>query len=167
MARSTSHVTALQFAPGHLAFTRARATDQGFETEGSVIEYGDWDPSSGALASALADFVKRHGLADDALYYVLPRHEAAARILELPSQDAEEMRGMVHLSAEEIVPYPLNELLTSYTVLESLSGGSSRVLAVVVKKSVVESALDIISSAGLHVEQVLLSTASILTAVQS
>jgi len=167
VARSSAHVTALQFAPGYLAFTRARATDQGFAAEGSVVEFGDWDPASGALSAALSDFVKRHALSDDTLYYVLPRHEAAARILELPSQDAEEIRGMVHLSAEEIVPFPLNELLTSYTILESLPGGVSRVLAVVVKKSVVESTLDVISSAGLRVEQVLLSTASILTALQT
>ncbi len=165
MARNASHVTALQFAPGYLAFTRARAADQGFRTEGSAVDHGQWDPSDGSLARALGEFVRRHGLADDALHYVLPRHEAAARIVELPSQNADELRGMVHLSAEEIVPYPLDELLTAYTVLEALPGGSSRVLAVVVKKSVVESALNVIAAAGLQVEQVLFSTAALITAL--
>lgn len=165
MARNASHVTTLQFAPGYLAFTRARAAERGFSIVGAAAEHGTWDPEDGSLARALGEFVRRHGLAHDALYFILPRHEAAVRILEMPSQDADELRGMVHLSAEEIVPYPLDELLTAHTILETLPGGSSRVLAVVAKKSVIESALNIIAAAGLQVEQVLFSTSALITAL--
>ncbi len=166
MARSPSHVGVIQFAPGYLSFTRALQTDTGFAEETSGVEFGQWDAADGSLAHALADFVRRNGLNEDRLHLVIPRHEAAVRILELPSQDAEELRGMVHLSAEEIVPFPLSELLTAHCTLESLSGGSSRVLAVVVRKAVVESALNVVSAAGLRVDQVLLSTASLTTALR-
>jgi Tfp pilus assembly PilM family ATPase len=166
MARNPAHVTVIQFAPGYLAFTRAQQADDGFSGETSGIEYGQWDAADGSLARALADFVRRNGLGGDRLYLVIPRHEAAARIVELPSQDPDEIRGMVHLSAEEIVPVPLSELLTAHCTLETLPGGASRVLAVVVRKTVVESALAVVAAAGLRIEQVLLSTACLMTALR-
>jgi type II secretory pathway component PulL len=142
-----------------------RAADTG-AVVAQVLERGSWNVEDGSLAAALADFAGRHGLADDRVYFILPRHEAAVRILELPSQDPEELRGMVHLGAEEIVPFPLDELLTSFCVLENLEGGSSRVLAVVVRKAVIEAWLDILRGAKLDSEQILLSTACLLTALK-
>ncbi len=163
MARSPRHITILHAGPGHISFVRA-------DESGAVIvqatERGPWSIEDGSLAAALGDFAGRHGLSGDRVFFVLPRHEAAVRILELPSQDPLELGGMVHLGAEEIVPFPLDELQTSYCLLESLDGGSSRVLAVVVRKTVVETYLGALRSARLDFEQVLLSTSCMLTALK-
>ena len=40
-----------------------------------------------------------------------PRHEITARIIELPSQDPDELVGMIRLGCEEYVPYPADELI--------------------------------------------------------
>ena len=167
MARNPSHLTVVQFAPSYLAHTRAKIVDNSVSDLTSGVEFGTWDSANGSLARALADFARRNEFAGDRLHLIVQRHEAAVRILELPSQDPDEIRGMVHLSAEEIVPFPLNELLTAHSILESLPGGASRVLAVVVRRIVVESALDVVAAAGLRVEQVLLSTACILTSLRT
>jgi len=153
----------LQAGPGHISFVR------GGETGGVLAqasERGTWSQEDGTLAAALADFGKRHGLADDRVFFVLPRHEAAVRILELPTQDPDELGGMVHLGAEEIVPFPLDELATSYCLLENLDGGSARVLAVVVRRVVLEGYVALMKGAGITPEQVFLSTACLLTALK-
>lgn len=163
MARKAVHISVLQAGPGHISFVR------GGESGGvlaQVSERGAWSPDDGSLAAALGDFVKRHGLAQDRIFLVLPRHEAAVRILELPTQDPDELRGMVHLGAEEIVPFPLDELATSYCLLENLDGGSARVLAVVVRRSVLEAQVALLRSAGVTPEQIYLSTACLLTALK-
>ncbi len=163
MARSPRHITILHAGPGHISFVRGEAT-------GAVVaqaaERGPWNLEDGSLATALGDFAKRHELLDDRIFFVLPRHEAAVRILELPSQDPLELGGMVHLGAEEIVPFPLDELQTSYCLLSPIEGGSSRVLAVVVRKAVIEAYLDALRAARLDFEQVFLSTSCILTALK-
>lgn len=163
MARKAVHISILQAGPGHISFVR------GAESGGvlaQVSERGAWSPDDGSLAAALADFVKRHGLAQDRVFFVLPRHEAAVRILELPTQDPDELRGMVHLGAEEIVPFPLDELATSYCLLENMDGGSARVLAVVVRRAVLETYVALLRGAGVTPEQVYLSTACLLTALK-
>ncbi len=163
MARQTKHIAILHCGPGHLSF--ARAAESG-AVVAQACERGPWNLEDGTLAAALEDFAGRHALAGDRVFFVLPRHEAAVRILELPSQDPEELRGMVHLGAEEIVPFPLDELMTSFCVLEPLDGGASRVLAVVARKTVVEAWLNLLRGAGLECEQILLSTACLLTALR-
>lgn len=164
MARNPTNTAVLQITPGYLAYTRATPLPGGgFSVIDSGTEYGAWKSEDGSLGKALKEFVQRHELGEDRIFLVLPRHEAAARILDLPARDPEELRGMVHFGAEEIVPFPLEELLTSYCVLDSLPENSSRVLAVVVRKAVVESLIDIASGAGLRVEQILFSTACLLT----
>jgi len=163
VARNPRHITILHAGPGHISFVRG-------EESGAILaqaaERGPWSLEDGSLAVALRDFAGRHGLAEDRVFFVLPRHEAAVRILELPSQDPLELGGMVHLGAEEIVPFPLDELLTSYCLLEPVAGGSSRVLAVVVRKVVVEAYLDALRAAHLDFEQVFLSTSCMLTALK-
>lgn len=164
MARKAVHITVLQVAPSHISFVR------GGEADGvlaQVSERGAWSPDDGSLATALPDFVKRHGLLHDRVFFVLPRHEAAVRILELPTQDPYELGGMVHLGAEEIVPFPLDELATSYCLLENLDGGSARVLAAVVRRTVVEGYVELLRGAGITPEQVFLSTACLLTALKN
>lgn len=163
MARKSVHISVLQAGPGHISFVR------GGETGGvlaQVSERGAWLQEDGSLATALSDFVKRHGLTHDRLFFVLPRHEVAVRILELPTQDPVELGGMVHLGAEEIVPFPLDELATSYCLLENLDGGSARVLAVVARRAVLEGYVGLLRGAGVVPEQVYLSTACLLTALK-
>ncbi len=163
MARKAIHITILQTGPGHISFVR------GGEAGGvlaQVSERGAWSADDGSLAAALKDFVKRHELAQDRVFFVLPRHEAAVRILELPTQDPVELGGMVHLGAEEIVPFPLDELATSYCLLENLDGGSARVLAVVVRRTIIEGHVAMLRDAGVAPEQVFLSTACLLTALK-
>ena len=60
------------------------------------------------------------------------------------------------LGAEEIVPFPLEELVTGHYILEKLPHGSSRVLAVVVHRDVIEAHLSVLKAAGLFPEQIFL-----------
>lgn len=163
MARKSPYTTVLQASPTHLAFLRTRANGDDVAVEAQGFERGTWSAEDGSLQDALTEFVRAHDLADDRIVTVLPRHEAALRILELPSQNKAELDGMVRLGAEDIVPFPLEELHTAYCVLETLPDGGSRVLAVVVRKAVLQAHLDLVRAGGLEPDQVLLSTACLLT----
>lgn len=163
MARKSPYITVLQVSPAYLSFVRTRVKGEDVVPESSSCERGLWQAEDGSLQEALRDFAARHRLGEDRVYTVLPRHEAALRILELPSQRDSELDGMVQLSAEDIVPFPIEELHTSYCVLERVGTGGSRVLVAVVRKAVLEAHLNVLNEAGLDPEQVFLSTACLLT----
>jgi hypothetical protein len=93
---------------------------------------------------------------------VLPRHEATLRILTLPAQDPDEIKSMVSLSASELVPYPIEEMLVTHACLARLPGGESRVLVVLVRQEVIDGHLAEMRDAGLEPTHVFLSTACLI-----
>jgi type II secretory pathway component PulL len=87
-----------------------------------------------------------------------------ARILELPSQDVAEIAGMIRLSAEEYVPFPVEELLIDQCILQKLADGRSKVLAVFAHQDVVNGLVKTLNQAQIEPEQIYLSTACLASA---
>lgn len=164
MARNGSIVSVLQFGPGYLSYVKLKPGTGGPCVVESEVQRGDWSREDGSLQRAVKDFAAKKRLAGTRLFTVLPRHEATLRVLELPTQSDEEIRGMVRLSAEEIVPFSLDDLVTAHSVLENLPGGSAKVLAVVVHRDIIDAHLGVLRDAGLDPEQVFLSTACLMAA---
>ncbi len=103
-------------------------------------------------------------ITEDLLCTVLPRHEITSRVLSLPTQDPQEAENMVCLSAEEYVPYGLDELIVDASMIEALPGGESRVLAVLAHKDVVRNHVNLLHRAGLSPRRIFLSTACLVSA---
>lgn len=165
--RKPSNISVLTFSERLISVVRVLPSDSGLDVAGSWRERGRWSHEEGALGEALKSFGERHGLAGDRVFTVIPRHEVTVRVLELPSHDEEEIEGMVRLSAEEIVPYPVEELIVSQCILDRLEGGLSRVLAAVVHQNVIHAHLELLKGAGIEPEQIYLSTACLLSAAQA
>lgn len=161
MARKSGNISILQFDEGMLGVLRIKA-GAGIEVLAHHVERGHW--STDTLPDALKDFAAQHHVAGDRVFTVLPRHEVTTRILEMPSQSDSELAGMIQLSAEEYVPYPLSELVTAHAVLERIEGGASRVLVVVAHKDVIQRHLAALKHAGVDPEQIFLSTACLISA---
>ena len=67
----------------------------------------------------------------------LPSSRLLMRVLELPSVDLDELTGMVELQADQIFPFPLDQLTVSYEVLHQTED-HSRVLVVAAQRKVVD-----------------------------
>lgn len=164
MARKGSNISILQFGPSFISLLRVKPGAADLRVTASAVRRGDWSAEDGSLSKAIAELVRAHKASNDRLFTVLPRHEATLRELELPSQSDEEIDGMVRLGAEDIVPFPLDQLVTGHRILDRLPSGSSKVLAVVVQRRIVDEHLELLRAADLAPEQIFLSTDCLIAA---
>lgn len=125
---------------------------------------GPWGDEDGTLEAALSRFASEHIQPGDILLSVLPRYDITTRLLELPGENDAEIDGMLRLNAEEHVPYAADELVIRHATLRKLPSGESLVLAVFARTNVVDDHLAMLKGAGLEPEQILLSTACLLSA---
>lgn len=163
MARKSSYASIYHVDPRAISVLRCRLSG-GKPAETSWLRHtGDWATPE-AVSEALRGLVEQEGLKDDAAYLILPRHDVTTRFLTLPSHDMNEIAGMVRFSAEEYVPYSLDELIIDQWVLNPLESGESHVLAALAHHDVVERHIGVLTSAGIRPERVMLSTACLANA---
>ena len=124
---------------------------------------GDWGNAE-AQQQALSDFIQANGLQQDTMYSVLPRYDVTTRVITLPSHDPKEIAGMVRFSVEEYVPFTMDEVVIDQCILRKLDSGESETLIAIAHKDVVEKHLELLRTAGISPEKVLLSTACIYAA---
>ena len=163
MSRKTNHISILQFDGHCITRLRVRRSTRGIEVLAFDQERGNW-PTAETLSDALQAFTEAHGLAEDQVYTVLPRHEITARIVVLPSQDPAEIEGMVRLSAEEYVPYPADELVIDLHILQQTPADESKVLAVFAHHDVVDAHVELLKESHIEPEEIFLSTACLASA---
>ncbi len=164
MAKGTGHINILLVDEHLLSLLQVRPTSKGVDVVAHEVEHGAWSAQDGTLETALRAFVQMHQLAGEDVYTVLPRHEITSRIVVLPSADMDEIQGMIRLSAEEYVPYPLNDLVLDQCLLARLADGSSRVMAVFAHKDLVSAHMAMLGKVGIEPKQIYLSTACLASA---
>lgn len=164
MAPKGKSITVLHFNEHTISLLRAQRSGDGIKVVDWQETRGPWARDDGTLQEALAKFSENHGLAKEAVYSVLPRHEITVRLLELPSQDENELHDMLVLTAEEYVPYSVKELVMDMAVVAKLPSGSARILAAFAHKDVVQAHLAMLHGAGIRPADVFLSTACLAAA---
>ena len=167
MARKNSHISILQFDERFIARLRVSRSETGVQVLSWEQEHGAWSAQDGTLEAALKAFVAAHGLAEDAVFTILPRHDITTRIILLPSHDAEEIANMVRFSAEEYVPYTIDEILIDQCILYGMPNGESLVLAAFAHRDVVEGHMRLLQQAGVTPDHVYLSTACLASAAMA
>ncbi|MBI2431507.1 MAG: pilus assembly protein PilM [Candidatus Hydrogenedentes bacterium] len=164
MARKTGHTGILQAEPHLISYVRADLTGGKPRILAFFQERGHWPQEDGELARALTAFANNHGLAEDTIYTVLPRHEITCRIVSLPSHQEAELANMLELSAEEYVPFAASELIIDHAILRKYPSGESDVLAAFAHKDVADNHLRLLRDAGLDPAEIYLSTACLASA---
>lgn len=167
MKRNAKKISIVQFSEHALSRLRVTPSPSGVAVDSHAYVQGDWPRQDGSLEEALRAFALEHRIKNDRVYSVLPRHDVTTRILNLPSQDAEEIRGMLRLGASEYVPYPAEELVVAHAILEKLPDGSAKTLAVIAHQDAVQDHFDLLKAAGIEPHRILLSTACLLSAALS
>ena len=164
MGRKARHISLLEIGDGHFS----RLQIEGTGKEPSVLAFnqqkGAWDGKQEATNTAFQEFAATHQLQEDRIISVLPRHRVTTRILEVPSLDQDEIESMVQLSAEEFVPYPIDEVQIDFTVLSHTADGESKVLVALAHQDLIQAHLDVLASAGLEPEHIYLSTTCLVKA---
>ena len=126
-----------------------------------VLEYEtnfDLTHTSEGTLSQLIHKARENKWLNEPCYLVLPRHEITSRIITLPSQDIEEIKNMVSLSAEEFVPYSLEEIQISQCILEKLPDSQSRVFVAIAHRDLIQEKIKTLQNIGWEPSGILVST---------
>lgn len=121
-----------------------------------------FDPVKGDGSAALRTLVAGHGYAGLPAVALVPRQSVNIRMVELPSQDAAEIRDMVDLQATKQTPYTRDEVLVDYRASTSDRHGYTHVTLVIVQRSVLRHRYYLIEEAGLRLVQVSVSSEALL-----
>jgi len=95
----------------------------------------------------------QHGYLKGELHHALPAHRTLLRVFDFPSDDPEEIEGMVDLQMDKIAPFPVEHMYVSHEVLNE-ADGISRVLVVAAHKKWVEHAGESFAEAGLDLTRI-------------
>ena len=125
----------------------------GLETE--VISS---DRDDKELIQKLRQILKKLGYNNNRLIVALPRQRVTSRYLKVPTQIPKELDGIVGLQAARYLPYPANELITSYQVILSDKEGCSEVNLVIVHKDIIEYYLNILRGLNIRNFRIILSS---------
>ena len=147
MSHRPNCISILTFDERTITRLRVRPSTSGIDVVSFDIERNRPDLS---LDLALKAFALTHQLANDDIYTALPRYEMTARIIELPSHDPAEIKSMIAFSAEEYVPFPVEELFINQCVLDMLPDGQSRVLAVFAHRDIIDAHLKTLRAADIE-----------------
>jgi len=161
LAHKADMISVLHFDMHGVSWLRAERTPAGLAVVEQDGERGDWSQGD-ALEQALKAFVERHAISADTVLSMFPRYDVTTRILTLPTQDHDEIVGMIRLSAEEFVPYSADELIIDHSVLRLLPSGEAMVFAVLAHRDMVERHLAVLAAAGIEPRQVYLSSACLV-----
>jgi len=119
------------------------------------------DSSEAAVAGAVKKLIAEQQLTNFNLVVSLPRHSVTLRYMKLPSADPAEIESMANLQAVKQLPYPKDDLIIAYAVLNTDAQGYSGVSLIVAHKDVVGKYLNILKAVGLEPQLMALSTEAV------
>ncbi len=142
MAKNEIHGIAVR--PDRLEYTTLEQQQERWDVTGSK---GISLPKSDALAAdSLRPLAAQlHG----PVSLGLPADGLLLRVVDLPSDDADELEGMVELQVDKFSPFPTDQLLVTYERLAEVNAGA-RVLIVAAQREQVEALGTTCRDAGLH-----------------
>ncbi|HOV31743.1 MAG TPA: hypothetical protein PLX23_00090 [Candidatus Hydrogenedens sp.] len=140
---------------------RIHKTRKGWEVLDFETNF-DLNSSSQVSLSQLKQKAREKKWLNEPCYFVLPRHEITSRIITLPSHDINEIKNMVALSAEEFVPYSLEEIQVSQCILEKLPNSESRVFVAIAHRDLIQEKINALQEMGWEPSGILVSTGLIV-----
>ncbi len=148
----TTHTTGIHFTDKMVEWTVLRKNRTGTEKmreETCPIPDGFFEQENAPLfpAEVLGHIHKQlRGI----ITLSLPSSCLLMRVLELPSTDPGELEGMIALQIDQISPFPVDQLTTSYEVL-SKGENHSRVLAVAAPRKTVDQLGELFKEQGVYI----------------
>ncbi|MCX5716136.1 MAG: pilus assembly protein PilM [Candidatus Omnitrophica bacterium] len=118
--------------------------------------------SDDSVADAVAAMLKEAGVRKGTpLTICVPRHLVTVRTLRFPSVDDPELKNMADLQAGKQLPYPQEELVWDYKVIEKRPDGYSDIFLAIAHRNVVDRYIDVLKKTGMDIERIALSSEAV------
>ena len=91
----------------------------------------------------------------------MPRHQVTARNIKLPSTNPSEIDGMVNLQAAKLLPFPQEQIISTYIILGRDDAGYSDVMMALMQRDSVDKVLAVFGQAGIIIDSIVLSSEGI------
>src|SRR3990167_988360 len=154
-------LTAIEITDTHIKLIQAqRLRHAGSLTHCDFKELPE--PTDPAVSKVLSQMIKAARIKPSTVTAVIPRRFAILRHLSLPSHADSEIRKMVELQIAKQIPYPREDVVLDYLIIEKQPSGYSKVLIVAVHKDVINRYLKIFKDAGVNLNSLTLSSVGLL-----
>ncbi|MCF7849995.1 MAG: type IV pilus assembly protein PilM, partial [Kiritimatiellales bacterium] len=140
-----------------------------------LLKYGfaslDMDPQNESMreavvASTIQELLKEKKIAPGATAVALTGQSVFSRLVKLPPVEKEKISQMVEYEAVQNVPFPIDEVVWDYQIIDNPQSDDREVLLVAIKADMVESLAHAVEMTGLSPEIFDVSSISIYNAVR-
>ncbi|VAW14108.1 hypothetical protein MNBD_BACTEROID05-984 [hydrothermal vent metagenome] len=114
------------------------------------------------IVKVLTDVALAKNVSPDSLTIVIPRRLVIVKQMKLPSLEKSEIKKMIGLQLVSQIPYPVDEVIYDYTILEKETSGYTRVLISVVHKEITDRYLRIFKRIGISFHRLTISSVGLL-----
>ncbi len=111
------------------------------------------DDSSHDLPKRISEALKKNKFPSIPVIVCVPRQMVNVKILELPSINPDEIRDMVDLQSAKQTPYSKDEVVSDYRIIGHGRPGYTRIMLVIVQKSILRHRYMLLEDAGVGVEK--------------
>lgn len=118
------------------------------------------DPIRGISPERLGQILRKFG--PGPVLGCLPRQLATVRMVDLPSTNPVEIADMVDLQAGKLTPYSKEEIVTDYKIVGPARDGYTKVMLVIVQRSVLRNRFSLLEEAGVTLSTMSVGTEGIL-----
>ena len=154
--KSKNKIVSVEVGIDYLKIGKAQQSLTGREiTEFSVKKFVS---SKEELNKTLAAALKELDVTSGRVITYIPRHLATIRTLDLPSADRDEISDMVELQVAAQTPYSKEEVITNFKILGPAKEGHTKVMLVLVRKSIIDEQIKLFQDLGLEVQSIGLSS---------
>lgn len=142
------------------------------EISASQIKLAQAEKHSGLIKKLIVSEIKsdseaRIALKGEFIILAVPRQFLTLRIIRLPSKDTKEIEKMVSLQLPKQIPWPVEDIVFDYSVIEKEPSGYSKVLLNICQKETIQRCLRILSQSSLSASRITLTSEGICRWYQS
>jgi Tfp pilus assembly protein PilN len=112
----------------------------------------------GQIGELLAKTLQQLRIKPYPLTLCIPRNQVTVRILNLPSQDRNELNQMLDLRIAQIVPYKKEEIIYDYVICGTDEIGYTKLMLAIIHRDILKRQLKIIEMAGFSADEITLSS---------
>ena len=116
------------------------------------------------IKKALGELLSEKGVKHKGVNACAPGFNVFSKFVKLPPVDKSKVAQIIQYEAQQNVPFPLEEVVWDYQILEVTGGGELEVLLVAIKSDVVEGLFRVAESAGLQLQLCDVSPAALCNA---
>jgi type IV pilus assembly protein PilM len=152
------HILTLDIGSSRLAMAEFAATPgQGPQLLNYGISRLDVDPTGGAdssayVVAAIRELMRTHGFRPAPLFMSISGQMVFPRYVKLPHVTRDKLMQMIRYEAEQNVPFPIDEVVWDYQLVEGGSEEETHAMLVAVKTENVVRLTDCVEAAGLEPE---------------